>query len=541
MVNPWQQMHTTQRNRSRLGKQDHRPMSVRLRVEMKLPQDDYPVDNLKHPPLSEAAQPRSPRLSQAAKKSPATNPDQPPSNAEELDWQTSVQKIYDRKSKERKPVREGDPQQFRQVAADLLAHPAILDDSAVPETRIAVPSRSYKPVVLPSSTTDSPWRQIVGQSFLEHQIKRGDRSTQRIDLLLSRATWEILQQFGLEAAYVFLLLLTRSAQAQDSWSEIVELTSAELLNLHLWEWESEPTYGQKLRLVGNLVELVCGLSLTVSQIDPTSNRYRALRIPFWVMEEMEYAGPMSQGVSGMQPEEPQELTIRVGLGLWHEQFVDLPILDQREQLTQFCFQAHNVLQINPVRKPIAAKLAILTLLLQRLQPGRDLSVGGILEHLASKAAVIEMQRRRDRRDHMFSRWNTNLRVLQKLGWAINFVPESYPTVLQPTWSQSEPVADVSQQDWAQAWLKAQLRIQPPELPPQPQRPEAEQSILDRFTGQNLAVALELKGLSQSKLAEHLQLDRSMVTYWIKGARHIQPKHRAQIYELLAPELQQVVG
>jgi hypothetical protein len=256
---------------------------------------------------------------------------------------------------------------------------------------------------------------------------------------------------------------------------------------------------------------------------------------------MEYAGPMSHGVSGIQPEEPQELTIRVGLGLWHEQFSDLSLSEQREQLTQFCFQAHNILQINPIRKPIAAKLGILTLLLQRLQPGREVAVGAILEHLESKAAVIEMQRRIDRRDHSFSRWNTNLRVLQKTGWAIDFLPDSYPRALQPSWSQAEPPPDISTQDWVQAWLNAHLRLQPPELPAVPPLSQSEQSIVDRFTGRNLASALELKGLSQSKLAEHLQLDRSMVTYWIKGARQIQPKHRAQIYDLLAPELQQALG
>jgi hypothetical protein len=37
------------------------------------------------------------------------------------------------------------------------------------------------------------------------------------------------------------------------------------------------------------------------------------------------------------------------------------------------------------------------------------------------------------------------------------------------------------------------------------------------------------------------LARSLVTRWINGSRPIQPKHRAQIWQVLGPELQQVLA
>jgi hypothetical protein len=37
------------------------------------------------------------------------------------------------------------------------------------------------------------------------------------------------------------------------------------------------------------------------------------------------------------------------------------------------------------------------------------------------------------------------------------------------------------------------------------------------------------------------LARSLVTRWINGSRSIQPQHREQIWQVLGPELQQVLA
>jgi ribosome-binding protein aMBF1 (putative translation factor) len=97
--------------------------------------------------------------------------------------------------------------------------------------------------------------------------------------------------------------------------------------------------------------------------------------------------------------------------------------------------------------------------------------------------------------------------------------------------------DNADESWLEQWLQAKLTILSPGL--QELRSD-NLPLKDRFTGRVLAEALEIRGLSRSKLAEYLSLDRSMVTYWIKGARLIQPKHREQICELLGPELEQVL-
>ncbi len=562
-------MHTSDRDRSRLGKRDYRPTSVRLRVNM--------------PPITPDPDPSDPDPSDPDP-SDALPPNVPPGQPTAPDWQTSVDQIYDRKTRERRPVREGDPQKFRQTAAEITArqadgpkndffnsHPNFLIDDVTEQVidrftdqliddrtadLLSAPglplmagdqAAGYAPLQLPTRSTGyAHWRQIVGETFLEHQIIAHDRASQQVDIVLGKAVLQILQQFGLEAAYVFLLLAAKATRTRNPWEELVELDTAELLHLNIWDKDADPAVGRRLRTVGNLVELVCNLSLLVSQVNPETKRFKALRIPFWVMEELEYSGRVSGttpaiGLTGYQPEESQDLTIRVGFGLWSEQFIDIPDEQKREALGQFGFQANSILQINPVRKPFAAKLAILLLLVNQSVPNQFHAVGALLEQVESKATLIEMQRRKDRRNYFWSRWNTALQALQKLGWQLEFDPVSYPEMLQPAWYQSDAPSPLGTDDdrWVRKWLQAKIKIQPPQLPIAPiDQPEL--PLADRFTGRTLENALLLKGLSRSKLAEYLNLDRSMVTYWIKGSRLIQPHHREQICELLGKELQQVL-
>ncbi len=469
------------------------------------------------------------------------------------DWQTSVQRIYDRKTAERRTIGEGDPQRYREVAAELSLRQAspeseplvdLADDGLIDDTPTIAPV-NYLPLSLPSPrSSNADWREIAGTTFLEHTIVKGDASTQRLDLVFAKVTWEVLNQFGLEAAYVLLLLTTRLMQAKDPWNEIVELNTQDLLQLNIWERDLEMAQGKRLRLAGNWFELVCNLSLLINQVNVGRSRFRALRIPLWVIEEMEYGGTVTAAVCGPQPEAAQDLTIRAGLGLWTEQFVATRDREKKASLLQFGYQASTVLQIDPHRRSTTAKLAILVMLLDRLHPGeaRPYAIGAILEAVESKAALMELRRRKDRLHAAFSRWNTSLHTLQRLGWTIDFDAAIYPAHFQPAWHNPAATGAHLQTDsdqWIDQWLRCQVRVTPPpyvRVEPDPR----DLPLVERFTGRNLSQALALKGMAQSKLADYLQLDRSMVTYWIKGARLIQPKHREQICGILSEELSQVL-
>jgi hypothetical protein len=530
-------MHQSDRKGSRLGKADHRPTLVRMRVAAaneaaRLAKADDDQIDLDMKPDEQSMQP-----------------------TEGADWESSVQRLYDRKTKERRPqTSEGDPQRYRQVAQELNAKrdqaldqtfsDVILGDGLI-DDRTVIGEVVPRALPLPSPRGSYPhWRQITGTTFLEHEIIKQDVSTQRVDLVLAKVTWEVLQQFGLEETYVLLLLVAKLAKAPNPWEEIVELHTDELLQLNVWDRERDRDLnrGKRLRVAGNWLELVCGLSLLLTRSDRATERFTALRVPLWVLEEMEYGGGVTTALGGEQPEEAQDLTIRVGLGLWQEQFTLATEAQKHESLVEFGHQAATILRLDPHRRGLTAKLAVLCLLLDRLSAtrGQYLAIGSILAQLESQATMLEIRRLKHALHGMFSKWNTSLHSLQKLGWEISFDPATYPVALQPSWHQPEAVMPTGENEqWIDQWLQAQVRIVPPH--PAVPAPEAVHLPLTaRFTGRNLAQALELKGLSRAKLAEQLQLDRSMVTYWIKGARLIQPKHREQICEILGPELAKVI-
>jgi hypothetical protein len=474
----------------------------------------------------------------------------PPDRA--ADWQTSVQQIYDRKTAERRTIGEGDPARYREVAATLSLGQAAADllvdlaDDGLIDDSTAIAPADWRPLSLPSPRgSNADWREIAGTTFLEHTIVKGDASTQRLDCVFAKVTWEVLNQFGLEAAYVLLLLTTRLMQSKDPWNEIVELNTQDLLQLNIWERDLEIPQGRRLRMAGNWFELVCNLSLLINQVNPGRSRFRALRIPLWVIEEMEYGGPLTAAVGGPQPEVAQDLTIRAGLGLWTEQFVATRDREKKASLLQFGYQAATVLQIDPQRRAMTAKLAILVMLLDRLHPDdpQSFAIGALLEVLESQAIRMEMRRRKDRLQAAYSRWNTSLHTLQRLGWTIGFDEAIYPAHFQPAWHNPAATGAHLQTEidqWLDQWLRCQVRITPPpyvRVEPDPR----DLPLVERFSGRNLSQALALKGMAQSKLADYLQLDRSMVTYWIKGARLIQPRHREQICGILSAELTQVLA
>jgi hypothetical protein len=517
-----------------MGKPDYRPPSVVLRVnQLNQASIDALADDITEVPVSDAIAP---------------------------DWQTSVDQIRDRKTQERKTLREGDPKRFRQTAVELtrrsaliqevLRRDGLIDDELIGGPSVPVspvqPEAQYQSLTLPIQPTGyAHWRQIVGESFLEHQIIANDPASQQVKAVLGQAVWQIFQQFGVESAYVFLLLLEKAGKAKNPWDEIVELNTDDLLQLNIWDKDVAISVGRRLRIAGNLTERVCNLSLLLNKVNPATQQFKALRVPFWVLEEMEYGGKVSTPIGGTtQPEEPEDLTIRVGLGLWSEEFGDVTDEQKRHAFQEFGYYASQILQINPYRKPLIAKLAILLLFLNQ-STSAFYPIGAYLEQLESKSLILEMPRRRDRRNYLSSRWNTALLNLHKRGWRLEFDPTTYPTLLQPSWRQTDsdtsPSLTFEDEAWVTPWLQAQIKIQMPELPVDilsapaaPERPLAE-----RFTGRMLAHALVIKGLNRSKLAEHMKLDRSMITYWIKGARLIQPKHRELIYEMLGEELEHV--
>ena len=392
------------------------------------------------------------------------------------------------------------------------------------------------------------WKKLVGEGFIQHQIVRQSPSNQQIELVPGKAAWEIIQQFGPEAAYVFLIFSSYATDSEEPWAEQIRLKGTDLIRLFGWDKRTDITIAQKLKKISHLVELVCSLSVLVSNINIGAKRYNVERGAMWNLEGLGYAGQLALTMDARksdsptyEPGDPDELYIKVRPGVWTEKFLNTSDINAKQALYQYGYLAKSTLQINPYRQRLASKLAIFLTIMSRIREDGRYEVRTLLERLEPKELLEEVQKDRLRRIKLIDQWNGALLTLKELGWEIDFDQTTYPESIRPDWSMNDDFASgYRPRNWLAIWLKAiviikpSVRIQeklgcPTPVALKPAHPPNQSPLL---TGTAIQAALDTKGMTKAQLADALKVDRSLVTRWLKGQRTIQPKHRTQIELLL---------
>lgn len=462
-----------------------------------------------------------------------------------------------------------------------------------PAVELLAPERAPPATVQPFSRKSpqermrSTWNYGNGEIFLEHQVIQQKTETRHIDLIPGKATWEIMQQLGPEAAYLVLLFAASASDLEPAWKGRIQIHASRLIKLYGWDRKNHWTTTEKFKRISSLVQLVCGLPMSIIQVDLERQLYAVANTQLWLLEKLEYSGPLRaiahspnsptalsptatvtseqkplEPLESLELDEPAELIIRVRVGRWIDYFPNDQGQPATEALRQYGYLAKSTLTINPFHKPLAAKLAIFLTVMSRIQPNGRYRIATLLEALESQEFIESIQDNPAKRDQLIDQWDSALLTLAQLGWEIKFDPRTYPRSLQPSWSQTEGSPTHSQirpKEWLSQWLAAQTTITPTtliqhrlevskllavkqagfgdetsEADPMGQAPTV-------IPGYALEMALLLKGFSKAELAKQLNLDRSMVTHWIKGTRPIQPHHREQLWQLLGRELQQATG
>lgn len=401
------------------------------------------------------------------------------------------------------------------------------------------------------------WQKLVGDGFIQHNIVRQSSTNQQFELVPGKAAWEIIQQFGPEAAYVLLIFSSYATDSAEPWEQQIRLKGTDLIKLFGWDKRTDINLGQKLKKIGHLVELVCSLSVFISNINVGANRYNVARGAMWLLEELEYAGQLALTVDAEQPGsihyeagDPDELYIKVRPGSWTEKFLNAKDLNGgKEALCQYGYLAKSTLQINPYRQRLASKLAIFLTIMSRIRRDGRYEVGTLLERLEPKELMETVQNSKQRRNTLITQWDNALLTLHELGWQIEFDAATYPECIKPEWSLTDEPEQLRTRprNWLSTWLKAIVTIKPTVLiqeklgavrafSRQKSEPLAlSDDSLERLkvlSGAELLVALDTKGWSKAHLAKTLGVDRSLITRWVNGERVIQPKHQNQIQALL---------
>lgn len=401
------------------------------------------------------------------------------------------------------------------------------------------------------------WKKLVGDGFIQHNIVRQSSTNQQFELVPGKAAWEIIQQFGPEAAYVLLIFSSYATDSAEPWEQQIRLKGTDLIRLFGWDKRTDINLGQKLKKIGHLVELVCSLSVFISNINVGANRYNVARGAMWLLEELEYAGQLALTVDAEQPGsihyeagDPDELYIKVRPGSWTEKFLNAKDLNGgKEALCQYGYLAKSTLQINPYRQRLASKLAIFLTIMSRIRRDGRYEVGTLLERLEPKELMETVQNSKQRRNTLITQWDNALLTLHELGWQIEFDAATYPECIRPEWSLTDEPEQLRTRprNWLSNWLKAIVTIKPTVLiqeklgavrsfSRQKSEPLAlSDNSLERLkvlSGAELLAALDTKGWSKAHLAKTLGVDRSLITRWVNGERVIQPKHQNQIQALL---------
>jgi len=397
------------------------------------------------------------------------------------------------------------------------------------------------------------WKRLVGNGYIQHNIIFPQTSTsQQLELVPGKAAWEIINQFGPEAAYVLLIFSACATDTEKPWEQQIRLKGTDLIRLFGWDKRTDINLGQKLKKIGNLVELVCSLSVLVSNINIGAKRYNVARGAMWLLEELEYTGQLALTVNPespstrYEPSLPDQLHIKVRPGSWTERFLNPSTSEGIEALCQYGYLAKSTLQINPYRQRLASKLAIFLTIMSRIRRDGRYEVKTLLERLEPKELIETIVKSKQRRNTLITQWDNALLTLHELGWQINF--DDYPVCIRPEWSLNLDDPEQTRtrpRNWLDLWLKAIVEIKPPQIIQnklaEQAPPKLQSAALARLqqsetttpiSASDLLNALRQKGISQSQFARDLGVNRSLVTRWIKGERTIQSKYFDEIWKIL---------
>ncbi len=393
------------------------------------------------------------------------------------------------------------------------------------------------------------WKKLVGDGFIQHNIVRQSPSSQQMELVPGQAAWEIIKNFGPEAAYVFLIFASYATDSEEPWADQIRLQGTDLIRLFGWDKRTDITIAQKLKKIASLVELVCSLSVLVSNINIGKKRYNVERGAMWILEGLGYSGQLAltvnanrSGSPSYEPGEPDELYIKVRPGIWTEKFLNASDVSAKEALFQYGYLAKSTLQINPYRQRLASKLAIFLTIMSRIREEGRYEVRTLLERLEPTELLEEIRENRVRRTKVINQWDSALLTLKELGWEIGFDSATYPESIRPAWAVSDEVdgPNYRPRNWLTTWLKAIVIIKPSakiqekleDHSPVVSKPTPAPAQCPTLTGEAIQAALDAKGMTKAELADRLNVDRSLVTRWLKGQRKIQPKHQSEIKLIL---------
>jgi hypothetical protein len=495
----------------------------------------------------------------------------PPS---ELQWEDALQKLYRRKSDERKgatsTIQEGDPRQFQAAAAELTAKAQGENLGNSSDENF---DRNPRESETEFFTNENPrliincWDEVFPKTFVEQEIIPTDPETLKAEAILGKVLWDILQQFGQDEAYIFLACIAQAAESNQPWQSPFQIQSSNLIEHLGWQQDDDnplEQFNQLLKLIDRITHFQIKLFQTKME-DKNIHQHTAHQdtSPFWCLIGTQHISRLGRTSSSRtscghyRTAYPKELEFQIIPGQWLTPFLEHNP-KQLESLCEFSRIAKGILKINPTRKKVASRLAIFLTAIEPLHESAIYRVRDLISQIEPDHPLTSHYKTDETQTRLLLRWNNALRRLKLLEWIIEFDDETYPNALRPTGSldDDQETGNIPGRfdKWFDTWLNGRLiiRSSPAEIrgedvrrSDRPLTPKLTRTRRARtsapavpapITGVTLDVALTLKGWSKAQLSAQLHMDRSMITHWIKGSRPISIDQRKRLWKILTKEL-----
>ncbi|MBD1893092.1 XRE family transcriptional regulator [Coleofasciculus sp. FACHB-129] len=315
------------------------------------------------------------------------------------------------------------------------------------------------------------FRRSFGEGFIEHNIIQHHSETNRLELVAGNAAWEIINQLGIETAYMFLLFASYATDMEKPWEGTFSFKATDVISMGLFNWNkrSDLSLSQKLKKLGELAQQVASLSIAIKNLDLKLMTYEAEIQPMWRLK-LKYLGRLSLTMDSNQPdkiyyepEEPTELIITAGPNDWVKPFQDS---GNFSSLYEYGFLAKSTLLINPYRQPMAAALAVFLTIMSRIQTTGKYKIKTLLKglgYLSKESHLQTIQNNRQKRNELIEKWDNALLTLHELGWQIEFDLDTYLESIHPSWKGEEIQrieCKTRPHNWLELWLEAYVIIKP---------------------------------------------------------------------------------
>ncbi len=285
-------------------------------------------------------------------------------------------------------------------------------------------------------------------SYVAHYVMEDHSVSSQPKILAGQLAWDIVADFGLEAARLNLVFAAYATKPEHGppWIGYARIKGSDLIKtLGMDRQIRNPDAGndgrrlitKTLKLL-RLVKLAQSIArLGVQVFWQSSKRNCSVSLSRMWDIRIDLHGPINLR---QIVDEPEEVIITVRAGLWAKKFLNEAAVEDRKSsvLFQYGNLQVSVLRMNPFRRDLAIRLALHLTFRARINNGISrCKVDSLWQEVVPDTDPGKRNQfgTKEQRFRMRQKWDGALTTLKDLGWQIEFDDSTYFIDYRPAWAR----------------------------------------------------------------------------------------------------------